>query len=99
MSTTTTFKHFITEYDQDTLQDIAEHGCASACISGMIYYQETTDLYDRHCVELHEALDEYKENFGEWPSYVTDNLGCASLFKNAVVWLVAEIYAQEAVNA
>jgi hypothetical protein len=94
-----TFKQFIQSYDQDTIQDIADHGCASACVSGMIYYQETTDLYDLHCVELHEALDEYKECMGEWPSYVTDNLGCASLFKNSVVWLVAEIYAQELTNA
>lgn len=93
-----TFKQFIAQYDTDTLQDIAGHGCASACVSGMIYYQETADLYDLHCVELHEALNEYKENFGEWPQYVTDNLGYVSLFKNAIVWFVAEMYAQEAVN-
>lgn len=94
-----TFKQFIQSYEQDTLQAIADHGCASACVSGMIYYQETTDLYDRYCVELHEALDDFKDNFGEWPDYVINNLGCVSLFKNAVVWFVAEIYAQGAINA
>lgn len=93
----TTFKELIAEYDTDTLESIADHGCASACVSGMIYYQETSDLYDRHCVELHEALDDYKECVGEWPKYVTDNLGCVSLFKNAVVWFVAEVYAQSIV--
>ena len=90
-----TFKNFIQSYDQDTLQSIAKYGCASACVKGLIYYQETAELYDNYCVELHEAVDGYKECFGEWPKYIIDNLGCASLFKNAVVWFVAEMYAQE----
>jgi hypothetical protein len=93
-----TFKQFIQSYDKDTIQDIADHGCASACVSDMIYYQETAALYDKHCEELHDVLDDFKDNFGEWPDYVVNNLGSVSLFKNAVVWLVAEIYAQEAVN-
>ena len=94
-----TFKQLIQSYDQDTIQEIAGHGCASACVSGMIYYQETTALYDTHCEELHDVLADFKDNFGEWPDYVVNNLGEVSLFKNAVVWFVAEIYAQEAINA
>ena len=95
---TQTFKQWVSEYDQDTLHDIATHGCSGG-VAGMIYYQETGDLYDRHCVELHEVLENYKENFGEWPEYIINELGCATTFKNAVVWFVAEVYAQELVEA
>ena len=92
-----TFKQWIAEYQQDTLNDITTHGCSGG-VSGMIYYQETNDLYDRYCVELHEAIDEYKQCVGEWPEYITNELGCSTTFKNAVVWFVAELYAQQLIN-
>lgn len=95
-----TFKQFIiNSYDAQELQEIAEHGCASGCAHGLIYYSDTVKAYEEHKDSLHAMLQDYKDNFGEWPSYITDNLGDYTQFANTVVWLCAEIVAQETVNA
>lgn len=91
----TTFKQFMSEYDADTLQSIATHGCASACVGGMIYYTETSELYDKYADELHEQVQQHANNVGEFPTYILDNMDTSATFKNAMVWFVAELYTQE----
>jgi hypothetical protein len=93
-----TFKEFITSYDIEELQAIAEHGCASAAPGGMIYYSETTDLYNQHCNELHEVIGEWVDEIGFIPEYIAENIGDASTFKNGIVWAVAEYYANDILN-
>ena len=39
--------YLLNTYDKEDIKTIAEHGCASACCSGIIYYRETADLYRR----------------------------------------------------
>lgn len=91
-----TFKQWmIDQYDQEELYTITEHGCISGCAGGLIYYSETCDLYDKHAEELHGALSNYEQEFGQWPDFVVKNLGSANGFKNSVVWFVAELYAYE----
>lgn len=91
-----TFKQWmIDHYEIEELYTITEHGCISGCAGGLIYYSETCDIYDKFSNELHDALNDYKDQMGEWPSYVTENLGSVISFKNAVVWFVAEVYAYE----
>ena len=90
------FKEFMENtYDQDDLKAIAEHGCANYAPHGMIYYTETASLYNEFSGDLHKIIDEYKENFGEFPQYIIDNLGDSGQFFNAVVWFCAEYLAQE----
>ena len=81
-------------YSDNELADIANHGCSGG-VGGMIYYRETEAIYTKYACELHEILKEYKENVGNFPDYVTDELGYFSRFTNAVVWFCAEIVAQE----
>jgi hypothetical protein len=45
--------------------------------------------------ELHDIISEYKEMTGEMPDYIVKNLYSGTQFKNAVVWFVAEWYADE----
>ena len=92
----TAFKQFMADtYDNDDLQAIAEYGCASAAPHKMIYYSETSALYDLHCDELHEVIGEWVDEIGFIPEYIAENIGCASQFKNSIVWAVAEYYAND----
>jgi hypothetical protein len=94
-----TFKEYIVStYEQDELKDIAEHGCASAAPGGMIYYSETTALYNQHCDELHEVIGEWVDEIGFIPEYIAENIGDAQTFKNSIVWAVAEYYANDILN-
>lgn len=91
-----TFKQWLfNQYDRQELQDIAEHGCASTAPGGMIYYTETADLYNRFEQELHDVVWQYREETGIVPEYIVQYLGDLTGFKNAMVWFVAELYAQE----
>ena len=95
----TTFRQWmLTRYDKDDLVSIAEHGCISGCASGLIYYSETNDIYDKHCIELHNVLGYWIDMNGEAPEFVTQHLDSAISFKNAMVWFVAEFYANEFLN-
>lgn len=93
------FKQWLfNQYDRAELQEIAEHGCASGVAGGMIYYSETCALYDQHAEELHDVLGQYEEDVGVLPEYIIQYLGDLTGFKNAMVWFVAELYAQEMVS-
>jgi len=81
-------------YSHNELADIANHGCAGG-FGGMIYYRETEAIYRKYAHELHDILAEYKDNVGNYPDYVTDELGHFPSFANAVVWLCSEMVAQE----
>jgi hypothetical protein len=94
-----TFKQWMKDtYDREELRAIADHGCQSGVAGGMIYYNETCALYDKHSEEMHDMLHEHEENFGEMPQYVIENLGCIIGFKNSVVWFCAEVLAQDMTN-
>lgn len=91
-----TFKQWMKNtYDHEELQAIAEHGCASGVAGGMIYYSETCALYDKHAEELHDVLGDWIDEIGENPEFITKHLGHCASFKNAMVWFVAELYAND----
>lgn len=81
-------------YTQNELADMANHGCAGG-VGGMIYYTETEELYKRFSSELHDILDNFKDQVGEWPDYVVRELGNFPSFCNSVVWFCSEFIAQE----
>lgn len=90
-----TFKQWMHDnYDHSDWENIEHSGCING-VSGLIYYSETVELYDAFADEMHEVIAEYKEMTGEMPDYIVKNLDNATSFKNAVVWFVAEWYADE----
>ena len=89
------FKTWIKDnYSHNELADIANQGCSGG-VGGMIYYRETEAIYRKYAHELHDILAEYKDQVGNYPDYVIDELGHFPSFANAVVWLCAEMVAQE----
>ena len=92
-----TFKQWIKEtYEPEQIEDIQRHGCEGG-VSGMIYYTETTALYDEFADEMHEVICELTEQIGFIPEYIIRYIGSVEQFKNAIVWVVAEWYAGEIV--
>jgi hypothetical protein len=81
-------------YSHNELADIANHGCSGG-VGGMIYYRETEAIYKKFSFDLHEILEEYRDNVGTFPDYVISELGNSHSFANAVVWICAEMVAQE----
>lgn len=93
------FKKYMQEtYEQDELIDIAHHGCASGCASTMIYYSDTSALYDEFQENLHEIVGQATKEFGEFPKYITENFEDIATFTNAVVWFCAEYIAFELIE-
>lgn len=88
------FYDFIKGYDIEDIRTMAEHGCMGG-IGGMIYYTETSAIYDEYADQLHDLVDRITEEFGAFPAYISDNIGTQSCFKNAMVWFCAEVVAQE----
>jgi hypothetical protein len=97
---TDTFKHYMLDtYSIDELREIAEHGCVSGCASTLIYYKDTNAIYDKYAEELHSVIESEADNFGEVPTYLVNALKePLHVFKNSVVWFVAESYAFELIN-
>ena len=91
------FKSYMLEnYTHNEMADIALHGCQSGCASGMIYYTETTALFDKYRDDLFDIMASQQEEMGytdTLPDYVQKNSGTFATFANSVVWFCAEAVA------
>jgi len=93
-----TFYQWMKEtYTEEELRDVCQYGCVNG-VSGLIYYSETVAIYDKYRDELHEKLGEWIDEIGETPSFITEHLDSFQMFANAMVWFVAEQYANEIVQ-
>ncbi len=97
MTNSNQFVQFMADtYEADELREIAEHGCASGCASGMIYYSETVALFDKYRDDLFEIMENYASEMGQPPDIsLTDSF---TQFANAVVWFCAEVIAYEMIQ-
>jgi len=69
------------------LNDVTTHGCASGCVSGVIYYHETKEIFKDNIDEILEELEDYKENTCFNP---LQNLEDISTLYNWAVWFTVE---------
>jgi hypothetical protein len=95
---TTFYQYMKDTYTPEELREITLHGCVSGCAGTLIYYRDTCALYDLHSDELHDQLRDWMDCVGETPEFITDQLGFADGFKNAMVWFVAEQYANDIIQ-
>lgn len=95
---TTFYQYMKDTYIIEELRDITQHGCVNGCARTLIYYRDTCAMYDLHADELHTQLGEWIESVGETPEFITEQLGYAYGFKNALVWFVAEQYANDIIQ-
>lgn len=94
-----TFREWMSEtLDPEDMRTLVVHG-ASAGIPGLIYYSDTSALYDRFADEIWAAMWRDAEAFG-YPNTMAYLASVASgpnvcmedeaTFRNAMVWLMAE---------
>lgn len=93
----TTFEQWLrNQYIHDELADIANHGAQSG-FTGLIYYDETSDLYDHYSDEIWQMIEKDREDFGMKTclELITSFNGAKDVandaqFKNLLVWYAAE---------
>jgi len=92
-------KYILENWDKDEISDIARD--ITGGHSGLIYYRETSKLYDKFENELHDIMAYTQEQIGEdgLPDYVVKNSQGLDQFKNSVVWFCFEVLCQEISNA
>ena len=96
MSQNLAVTEILSMFNHDELMDIANHGCESGCASGLIYYHETTEFFNKFESEIEGFLhDSMGYDFLE--VLAKDCLTIMSL-KNKMVWCFTELVAQEAID-
>ena len=96
-----TIKSFVeNNFDANEIDMICRYGCENG-FNGIIYYSETTALYDKFQEEIWEMLWRESEEQGvsvmELISVFNnaDSIGSDAQFKNALVWFAVEQIAYE----
>ena len=104
-----TFKDWLLEQEKNesfSLKEMSQYGCENG-FSGLIYYNETTKLYDEYQDDIWETNQDFAEEMG-WNSALdlfagyspkrTDYVTTNSMFKNSMVWSAAEILARQIID-
>ncbi len=96
-----TFKEWmLNQFNRDELSDIVKNGAISG-FHGLIYYHETTALYNQFHEEIWDMLHDEADSQGiEILELITDFNGAKNVcsectFKNLLVWFGAEKVAFE----
>ncbi len=92
-----TFKEWLLhQFTEDELSDICNHGAQNS-FGGLIYYTETTALYDRYCNDIWDMLYEDCNQFGltSCLELISSFNGAKEVnteeqFKNLLVWYATE---------
>ena len=89
------FKQWLIDsYTHNELAGIARHGCTGG-VSGMIYLGQTSDLYAKFALSIHDAVREYKDATGEFPQFILQDFDNFESFSNSMVWFASEWFAHE----
>lgn len=84
------------QYETDELMDIVEHGCVSGCASGMVYYFETEEFYDKFKDEIWDMLYNFADDQGTSTMELiasfngSKDVGNDHQFKNLLAWFAVE---------
>ena len=86
------YDEIIETYDKETMEEIANHGCASGVCHQHIYYGDTIRFYDKYEDEI---VDYIESNYGTEFLVELFKKADASLthYKNDVCWTYIEMIA------
>ena len=84
------------DYDQEQLQEIADHGCESGVCSEHIYYADTIAFFDKYEGEI---LDLIHVRYGvdELVSIFKRSEACYDMYRNECTWLFIENVATDVI--
>ena len=85
------------DYDQEQLQEIADHGCQSGVCNQHIYYADTISFFDKYEGEI---LDLIHERYGvdELVSIFKRSDADYDMYRNECCWLFIENVAQDVIQ-
>ena len=83
-------------YDQESMQEIANHGCESGVCSQHIYYVDTIAFFDKYEGEI---LDLIHVRYGvdELVSIFKRSEACYDMYRNECTWLFIENVATDVI--
>jgi hypothetical protein len=84
---------FTLEEKQQYLDNVVNYGCISGCVSGVIYYRETQEIFKEHLIDILQVIEDYNEEAGY--DVVAQNVEDYSTFYNWAVWFIVEMEADE----
>lgn len=101
-----TIKEYILEsFEEEEIINVAHHGCASVCVGGLIYYNETSAFHDKFEEEIWDLVYSQSEEMGydNCLSFIASFNGSkdvGSLFqlKNLLCWYAVEYTCQQLVD-
>ena len=70
--------------DINEIEDVFNHGCASGCAGGFIYYHQTEEFFDTYANEIFEMMNELKNEYG------AEMFANFEFDKNNLTWLFIE---------
>ena len=84
------------DYDQEQMQEIADHGCKSGVCNEHIYYADTIAFFDKYEGEI---LDLITERWGteQLVELFAKSDACYDMYRNECTWLFIEEVAQDVV--
>ena len=87
-------KQLLTDYDQETMQEIANHGCISGVCNEHIYYADTIAFFDKYEAEI---LDLIHVRYGvdELVSIFKRSDADYDMYRNECCWLFIENVAED----
>ena len=81
---------------ENYLKDVLNHGCQSGICSGLIYYKDTNNFYDKFEGEIWDIVNNISEEMEESTFQMIDglngskNVGSNEQFKNLLAWFAYE---------
>ena len=84
------------DYDQETMQEIANHGCISGVCNEHIYYADTIAFFDKHEAEILSLIHD-RYGVDELVSIFKRSEACYDMYRNECTWLFIENVATDVV--
>ena len=84
------------DYDQQQLQEIANHGCESGVCSQHIYYADTIAFFDKYEAEILDLIH-IRYGVDELVSIFKRSEACYDMYRNECTWLFIENVATDVV--
>ena len=85
-------------YDQETMQEIADHGCISGVCSQHIYYADTIAFFDKYEAEILDLIH-IRYGVDELVSIFKRSEACYDMYRNECCWLFIENVASDAMQS
>ena len=81
------------DYQQDYITDVLKHGCQSGVVSSLIYYNDTSDFYNKYSDDIYNLLYADMQDFGyqSIPEMIASlngakDVGSDEQYKNLLAW-------------